>query len=246
MAINPTHRRQLAMMAAIERRMGADMRAELIRAMKAYVAQWEATGGFAPMPQHKAEVEAVVAQYVQVSVVSVGASVLDSGKSMHGLERRDFSATMARIARRYIMQEAVRQRITSIADTTRNQIIAAVARGFEDGLGQTGIAGLILDSVAEIATQRAYVIARTETHGAANYGAYAAADETGLDLNKEWISAEDERTRESHAEANGQVQPMESPFIVGGEALMYPGDPSGSAANVINCRCTVGYIPKGV
>jgi len=30
---------------------------------------------------------------------------------------------------------------------------------------------------------------------------------------------------------------------VGGERLMYPGDPSGSAENVINCRCAVGHIP---
>jgi len=35
---------------------------------------------------------------------------------------------------------------------------------------------------------------------------------------------------------------MDEPFIIGGESLDYPGDPSGSAANVINCRCSVGYL----
>jgi hypothetical protein len=29
------------------------------------------------------------------------------------------------------------------------------------------------------------------------------------------------------------------PFLVGGEPLQFPGDPSGSTWNIINCRCTV-------
>ena len=28
------------------------------------------------------------------------------------------------------------------------------------------------------------------------------------------------------------------------DELAYPGDPKGRAGNVINCRCTVGIIPK--
>ena len=31
--------------------------------------------------------------------------------------------------------------------------------------------------------------------------------------------------------------PLDEAFIVGGEALMYPGDPAGSPGNVINCHC---------
>ena len=31
--------------------------------------------------------------------------------------------------------------------------------------------------------------------------------------------------------------PVDDPFIVGGEELMFPGDPNGSPGNVINCRC---------
>mgnify|MGYP001804312122 CR=1 FL=1 len=33
-------------------------------------------------------------------------------------------------------------------------------------------------------------------------------------------------------------------FDVQGEKLAYPGDPKGSAANVINCRCTVAVVPR--
>ncbi len=244
MAINPSHRRQISMMAAIERRYARDMRSELIRAMKAYVAQWEETGNFDPIIDHKFRVEEIFNRYVQVSVVMFGASILDAGKSLHAIERKDFAATMMRIARRYILMEAVRQRIVSITETTRKNIIAAVARGFDDGLGQSGIASYVLGLVPDLGTARAGLIARTETHGAANYGAFAAAEETGLELMKEWISADDARTRPDHAAANGQIVPRDTPFRVGSESLMYPGDPRGSAANTCNCRCTVGYLVR--
>ena len=45
--------------------------------------------------------------------------------------------------------------------------------------------------------------------------------------------------RPGHAEADGQEVKIDEPFIVDGESLMYPGDVTGSASNVINCRCTV-------
>jgi hypothetical protein len=34
-----------------------------------------------------------------------------------------------------------------------------------------------------------------------------------------------------------QVVPVQMPFMVGGEALYYPGDPRGSMWNIANCRC---------
>ena len=41
-----------------------------------------------------------------------------------------------------------------------------------------------------------------------------------------------------------ETRPIGQPFNVGGELLMYPSDPKGSAANVINCRCVLGYDTK--
>jgi hypothetical protein len=35
--------------------------------------------------------------------------------------------------------------------------------------------------------------------------------------------------------------PIDDFFDVGGEKLKYPGDPRGSAGNVIQCRCAVVY-----
>jgi hypothetical protein len=95
---------------------------------------------------------------------------------------------------------------------------------------------------------RGEVIARTESINALRAGHHesiAQAIEVGeldqRDVMKEWDSSGDDgRTREAHAQAGidyaGGI-PFDQPFIVGGEALMYPGDPSGSAAMTIQCRC---------
>ncbi len=87
-------------------------------------------------------------------------------------------------------------------------------------------------------------IARTETTAAANYGAVQSGAVSGFVMQKRWISALDGRTRDPHAAANGLKVNEKEPFNVGGERLMYPGDPSASAGNVINCRCTIAVIPK--
>jgi hypothetical protein len=55
---------------------------------------------------------------------------------------------------------------------------------------------------------------------------------------KRWEAILDGKTRTDHAIADGQVVSVDEPFLVGGEPLMYPGDPLGSVANTINCRCT--------
>lgn len=85
---------------------------------------------------------------------------------------------------------------------------------------------------------RATRIARTEATGANNYAAITALRDEGWAA-KEWMAAHDRRTREEHVEADGQTVALDNPFMVGGYALHMPGDPSGPAHLVINCRCCV-------
>lgn len=84
---------------------------------------------------------------------------------------------------------------------------------------------------------RAERVARTEVISCNNAAAQDTYKENEVE-GHEWLSTSDDRTRDDHAEADGQVRPINEPFDVGGEQLMYPGDPSGSAENVIQCRCT--------
>lgn len=84
---------------------------------------------------------------------------------------------------------------------------------------------------------RAERVARTNVIAVNNAAAQNVYEENGVEKH-EWLATNDDRTRDDHADADGQVQPIREPFIVGGEELMYPGDPSGSPENTIQCRCT--------
>ena len=99
------------------------------------------------------------------------------------------------------------------------------------------------------AKSRAMTIARTETHKAANVSQFTraemAATDSGLDVRIEWISTNDGRVRDSHRSTNGKIIAMGDSFNVNGAKMKYPSDPSGGAANVINCRCVLGYhVPE--
>ena len=95
---------------------------------------------------------------------------------------------------------------------------------------------------------RAEVVSRTESVNALRSGqeeAIRQAIEVG-ELEEEfatktWQDTGDGRTRPEHAAADGQTVLIDQPFIVGGERLMYPGDPAGSAANTVQCRCRAAY-----
>jgi uncharacterized protein with gpF-like domain len=230
-------------MQAIERQYEPQIQAELAREYRKLIRDYEAGEGVKYDPEHQRNIAEILERMAGASVRVFGARILEQGKA-HGLtlERKDFASTLARLAQRYIALEAFRRHITNITETTRAQIITGIARGEAEGLGVAGVARFVRDLVPSLSVYRSNLIARTETHGAANYGANGAAKETGLTIRKEWVSAADERTREDHAAADGQIVGIDEMFDVGGESLMYPGDPSGSGGNIINCRCAVSHI----
>ena len=137
------------------------------------------------------------------------------------------------------------ERIKLITGTTRDVFIKAVDRiayaGFEAGKGVPEIAKEIMKDLNITERYRAERIARTEVISASNSSSQAGAQATGLELDKEWISYIDENTRDSHRDLNGAKVDINEQFSNG---LDVPGDPSGEADEVINCRCTVGYGSK--
>lgn len=63
------------------------------------------------------------------------------------------------------------------------------------------------------------------------------ASVTTLVAERTWTSLGDNRTRASHAEADGQTAGTTDTFTVGGDSLRFPCDPDGSAEETCNCRC---------
>jgi uncharacterized protein with gpF-like domain len=76
-----------------------------------------------------------------------------------------------------------------------------------------------------------------------NAGSTALYQAEGIQQ-KEWISVQDDRTRDSHLIMDGVVVPITDKFEVPatsqttGGWLEYPGDPSADPSEVCNCRCT--------
>ncbi len=134
------------------------------------------------------------------------------------------------------------QRVRGIDDTTRDAVRTELLEGLQAGESIPKLAERVSKVFADATGRRAQTIARTETNGAASLGSEQAWRQSGIVKGKEWVAALDERTRDAHAHADGQRVPLDAPFTVGGESLRYPGDPTGSAENVINCRCALAPV----
>lgn len=150
--------------------------------------------------------------------------------------------------------EAVHNRLVGVSDDVFDAMRTTLEEGRRAGEGIPALAarvdGLLSDT--ERWTARARTIARTEVIAANNAGALASARASaellGVDAGevaRVWLATSDARTRETHAEADGQtILGLDASYDVGGAALSAPGDPFGPAEEVINCRCTeLFYYP---
>lgn len=102
----------------------------------------------------------------------------------------------------------------------------------QDRLNDELFQGRLEDHVAERA-------ARTGTISTSNLGVHSGFEESDMVVGEEWIAIGDQRTRDDHDEADGQIVAVGETFLVGGEELEHPGDPSASLEQIVNCRCTI-------
>lgn len=130
-----------------------------------------------------------------------------------------------------------------INSTTGKAILDAFVNAIENGLTNDLLAAEIRkifgmyegDEALELT--RAQTIARTTTTALTGWTAHDIYENSPLVAKREWQAARDKATRKTHAAADGQVVAKGEPFLVGNDRLRYPGDPQGSASEIINCRC---------
>lgn len=94
-------------------------------------------------------------------------------------------------------------------------------------------------SVVDMDERAATRAARTALTGAENAGRVSSYDRArgmGIDVRARWMATLDSRTRDSHRQLDGEVAGDDGRFSNG---LRYPGDPTGPASEVWNCRCTL-------
>lgn len=120
----------------------------------------------------------------------------------------------------------------------KKKINGEISRGLSTGQMFSEISRNIA-SWANIEKNKAMRITRTEAHRIqckATSDAQHKAKEKGADVVKQWDSTLDSKTRESHVAMDGEIAELDDTFSNG---LEYPGDPKGSAEEVINCRCAL-------
>ncbi|MEY2849606.1 MAG: hypothetical protein RI885_2273 [Actinomycetota bacterium] len=136
------------------------------------------------------------------------------------------------------IDEHAARAITDTSATTRKHLREELSQGVEANETLDQLVARVSDVFAG---RRANVltIARTETAPAFNFATESAWEQSEVVESKEWLTAHDEQVRDAHVEADGQRRNLGEPFDVDAEQLDFPGDPSGSPGNVINCRCTL-------
>lgn len=137
-------------------------------------------------------------------------------------------------------------RIVSVHSTLIDEVLKIITQGYANNLSAVEIARYLERTMGYYKNQMIRIV-RTETTTITNQATVMAGNSSNLELEKMWISVQDDRTRirpYDHLDMNGQKVGQYSNFLVGGEELEYPGDIHGSGGNIINCRCKVVLIAK--
>lgn len=127
----------------------------------------------------------------------------------------------------------------AMGGSSMQQLVAQIGGALENQDGGE-FSGLFSDAGARASSIASNEILRMHSIASvARIGSVAKNHERGA-IQKEWIHIPIARVpRLTHIAASGQMRNPDEAFDVGGEDLMYPRDPSGSAANTINCHCLV-------
>ena len=121
--------------------------------------------------------------------------------------------------------------------TTRRELVEATVHLYTETYASEGGTGTPLPGPFRM-NVRTTLLAVTATNAAT---VQAAADDAEP-LLLEWVTMHDDKVRHTHADVSGQQRPPGETFTVGGERLVYPGQPVGPPAIWINCRCTLAPV----
>ncbi len=156
--------------------------------------------------------------------------------------------------RDYAVRQALIIQSQKISDLTANEQ-RAISNSLQEGLDSGEGLNDLTDRLKNYFSgnlKKAQSVARTQVGSAVSAGRQAGMVHTGIEL-KIWLDSHDNNVRKSHRDAGKEYAngiPVKEYFLVKTptglkEAMMQPGDPHGSAANVINCRCVALSAKSG-
>ena len=137
--------------------------------------------------------------------------------------------------------------VQQIGDTTKKGIMGDVYESIKKGESLAQTEERIRNTYTSWIDSRPVTIARTEVGTVMQTAAFDSAMEaveTSVSEDEEiiaiWLTAGDERVRESHIALNEVERPLGESFLEDAE-LKYPLDPDGPPEETINCRCVLLY-----
>ncbi len=162
-----------------------------------------------------------------------------------------FNEEWVRFIQQYLGQHFLERITFSVNETLRDHLLLIMNRSITEGWGvDKTVRELRNDTFTDFQAAR---IVRTEVNTAANVGVIAAGSTYDYEMQKEWVSVHDNRTRgvnpedhANHVALDKTVIDFDDVFIDSrnGDRLRHPGDPLASAASIINCRCNLTLKPK--
>lgn len=147
-----------------------------------------------------------------------------------------FDVTDPNVAR--FLERRAQRFAVEVNDTTWKALKATLTEGLAAGEGIDVLKERVSAVMADRIRSSAEVIARTEVIGAYNGGTLEGWRQSGVVQGKEWLAALDDRTRETHVEAHGQIVALDADFRVGDGQGPAPGQ-IGVADEDIQCRCSM-------
>ena len=156
-----------------------------------------------------------------------------------------FKAVKPRLNKRFDLfatlrgaEEDLLERVFLASQATLNRVDTSIktllTEGYQSGKGINYVSNLLVKRFDQLQTWEAQRIARTEIHNSHNTAVMDTYNEIGVEYTM-WIAADDERTRESHLEINGEIIRLGDTYSNG---LRFPGDTDGPIEEWINCRCS--------
>lgn len=242
--------RERAEQERIQARIGSvgqrEVRREIQRESERMLLSWQATGEVPTDDEHYRRMRDLVERLHSVAIRAFAARMDDQLKGAAPAEVKEVDPQRYDLlVQQYLAQEGGARIADDISETTKRLIVRQIRSGQRQGLSNAEIVAKIRASIGAVSLARAAVITRTEVHNAAMFGHFERAKDSGIVTRKEWVAALDDRTRDDefdHVDANGQVVLINESFTVSGEPMMYPGDSSASAGNLIACRCAVVFL----
>lgn len=159
-----------------------------------------------------------------------------------GVEVAGVSLSAARINADALMA-AKRMLTDRIADLSRRAVDRLNAALLQHVIGASPLSDTITavqKIMGGVPRARAMTVAYTEIGRVYSIAHQEAMNRDAAllpNLHKRWLQSRKLHPRRTHVAAHNQIVRYDQPYLVDGEALMFPRDPDGSPGNTINCGC---------